>query len=112
MDNKTDSDNVQSVDAKFFDQVLKRIQESQENDLSVFKSIEKVRSQFGPFGREKLKVLESSFDCFLENILSGSNIKIAFYACENFPKNYTEYQKYLKLKKYQQHEKYPDKHVR
>lgn len=112
IDNKTDSENPQSVDSKFLDNVRKKIQESHADDLTVVKAVEKVRNLYGPFGQEKLKVLESSFDWFLENILSGSHLKIAFYACEDFPKNYTEYQKYLKLKKYQQHEKYPDEHVR
>mmetsp|Transcript_526 Transcript_526/g.524 ORF Transcript_526/g.524 Transcript_526/m.524 type:complete len:99 (+) Transcript_526:526-822(+) len=80
MQNTPGSANFQSVDSKFFDNVRKKIQESKESDLTIVKAFEKVGNLYGPFGQEKLKVLESSFNCFLENILSGSNIKIAFYA--------------------------------
>lgn len=112
LENTTDSSNPHCLDSKFFDVARKKIQEINEGDISIVKVFEEIGRRYGPFGQEKLKVLESSFDCFFENILSGSGIKIAFYACEDFPKNYTEYKKYLKLKKYQQHELYPNPHLR
>lgn len=68
---------------------------------------------YGPFGKEKLKLLENSFDMFLENILSGAGFKMCFYAIDkSLPPEYEDYVSFNKMKKYQQHEKYPDENIR
>mmetsp|Transcript_16828 Transcript_16828/g.14756 ORF Transcript_16828/g.14756 Transcript_16828/m.14756 type:complete len:222 (-) Transcript_16828:64-729(-) len=73
----------------------------------------KIGKNYGPFGIEKVKILDHSFDMFLENILSGPGIKQEFYSIDrDLPKNFTEIQSFMKMKKYQQYESIPDEYVR
>lgn len=54
---------------------------------------------FGPFGSEKVKILENSFKAILENMFCGGN-KLLLYAIENkdLPKSKADYERYEKLK--------------
>ena len=85
----------------------------QDDTLSCFEAMKSLGEAYGPFGHEKVKILENSFDIFLENILSGPGLKQEFYAIDkNLPKSYIENESFLKMKKFQQYEKYPDDNVR
>jgi len=102
-----------SLDNKIFERMEDYIKCYKGDEVNLQNAIDNVHDQYGPFGQEKIKLLEKSFDNFLENILTGAHFKLSFYVFgKEFPKNYTEYQKYSRLKKFQQHEKYPDEHIR
>lgn len=68
---------------------------------------------FGPFGNEKVKILENSFKAILENMFCGGN-KLLLYVIENkdLPKWKADYERYEKLKKFKRYELYPDPLVR
>ena len=96
----------------FFDKVDKLLQDTDDIE-KVSKAISEAGKNYGPFGKEKIKLLENSFDMFLENILSGSPCKIIFYAVDkDIPQTHAEFQSFLKMKKYQTYEKYPDEALR
>ena len=64
-------------------------------------------------GKEKMKILEGSFDMFLENILCGTDFKSLFYAADKeLPNTFAEAQMYLRLKKFQKYEQFPDEKFR
>ena len=106
--NKTAS----NMEICFFDKVEKLLKESDDCE-KVSKAISEAGKNFGPFGKEKIKLLENNFDMFLENILSGSPCKIIFYAVDKeIPQTHAEFQSFLKMKKYQIYEKYPDETLR
>ena len=72
----------------------------------------KKEESFGPFGSEKVKILENSFNSILENMLCWGN-KLFLYAVEkDLPKSKADYERYDKLKKFKRHEIYPDPLVR
>lgn len=87
--------------------------ENAKNQDSWYEGINKINIKYGPFGEEKVRILENSFDMFLENIISGPGVKQEFYSIDkDMPRTFSENQSFLKMKKYQQYEKYPDEIVR
>jgi len=75
--------------------------------------IEKLCGSYGPFGKEKIKILDNTFNSIVENMLSGGT-KLMLYVIdkENMPKTAEEFINYSKLKKFEKYEKYPDPLVR
>jgi len=106
----TDSTNL---DTKLFDRLQEFVKNYDGDNNDLIKMLSKISSQYGAFGEEKMKVLEKSFDGFLENIMSGANLKLAFYVAERpMPVKYKDFERYAKLKKYQRYEEYPDEYMR
>lgn len=90
-----------------------RIKSLDMDNFKVFETIDMMSRNFCGFGKNKLEILEESFDQFLENTLMGRDFKGAFYACDKeFPTSYSDLISYSKMKKFQKHEKYPDEKVR
>mmetsp|Transcript_25918 Transcript_25918/g.22969 ORF Transcript_25918/g.22969 Transcript_25918/m.22969 type:complete len:207 (+) Transcript_25918:244-864(+) len=59
-----------------------------------------------------MKILEKSFDEFVENILSGTSIKLSFYVAErSMPTKFKDFERYATLKKYQRYEEYPNEYM-
>ena len=96
--------------------VFKRIEDwikTEGDKVSCYDGMRVIGKKFGPFGTEKIKILENSFDMFLENIVSGPGLKQEFYAVDkDFPKTFAENESFLKMKKYQQYESIPDEYLR
>ena len=87
------------IDSKLFDRFESHILNSKDGTDCWMGIIANSIALYGPFGSEKLKILDKSFDWFVENILAGSNLKLAFYANEQkLPKTYKEFESYAKLK--------------
>ena len=80
---------------------------------SINELLYKSASLYGAFGSEKMKVLEKSFDGFVENIMSGANLKLAFYIADKpMPTTFLALERFKKMKKFQKYEEYPDMHLR
>ena len=110
---QTGKGDYSGIENKLFERLEQAIMQSKDEDLRVISIYGKISALYGPFGTEKVKELDKSFDNFLENIFTGSNFKLYFYAADKgFPKNYTDYMRYIKLKKFKQHEEFPDQYVR
>lgn len=67
---------------------------------------------YGPFGVEKIKILENSFNSILENMLCCGSKLMLYVAEKELPKTKADYERYDKLKKFKSHEIYPDPLVR
>lgn len=100
-------------EAALMDAIQKKIMDLDAENFKVFETIDAISKNFRGFGKNKLEILEQSFDQFLENTLMGKDFKGAFYSCDkDFPMSFTALQSYSKMKKFQKYEKYPDEKVR
>jgi len=108
-DIKANTSETTNLEIKLFDKLEKFIKESEWKNENIVQMISKTTSLYGAFGEEKIKILEKSFDNFVENIMTGANLKLAFYAVDKpLPTKYKDFERYVKLKKYQRYEAYPD----
>mmetsp|Transcript_3044 Transcript_3044/g.2527 ORF Transcript_3044/g.2527 Transcript_3044/m.2527 type:complete len:156 (-) Transcript_3044:305-772(-) len=95
------------------DGMIEKLQRSKEEKFDLINTLKELSEGYSALGSEKLKILESSFDTFLEGILIGNDFKTLFYAADKeIPQTFAECQSYLKLKKFQRFEKYPDEKLR
>ena len=100
-------------DIRMIDSLIEKAKEMDSKDSKIFDTLQKIYSGYSAMGTEKMKILENSFDIFLENILWGTDFKAVFYAADKqIPETWAECQSYLKLKKFQKYELYPDENVR
>jgi len=67
---------------------------------------------YGPYGKEQVKILDASFQNILENIANGTCKVMMYCADKELPSTLEDYDKYNVLKKYEKHERYPDPLVR
>lgn len=72
----------------------------------------RITDSYGPYGTERVKILNNAFDSIMENILWAGS-KIVFYILDkDKPSTVSEFDNYWKLKKFEKFEKYPDPFVR
>jgi molecular chaperone GrpE (heat shock protein) len=109
---KVRSKQLAAMNVGVFDKFEEHIKNWPEKDEGMANLLKKMDESHGPFGVEKLKLLENSFDMFLENIMSGSGFKMCIYAVDkDVPSKYEDYVSFNKMTKFQQHEKYPDNNI-
>ena len=110
---KHESVTPQQRDSNLFDEISEKIKKLGSEDMKLFETIASISNKHCGVGRCKLKILEETFDMFLESMLMGKDFKAAFYAADKIiPQTFAELQSYKKMKKFQKHEKYPDEKVR
>ena len=72
------------------------------NDVPDEKSLinfwNKKEENYGPFGAEKIKILENSFNSILENMLCWGTKLMLYVAEKDLPKTKADYERYDKLK--------------
>ena len=57
--------------------------------------------------------MENSFDMLIENMLSGSALKMELYKVgKKRPLSFAEFDEFKKMKKFERYEKYPDELIR
>jgi hypothetical protein len=83
------------------------------DDAYTINACHQISESYGPFGKEKVKLLDNSFDMIMENMFCGGGIKQMLYVVDKkLPSSKAEFDSYIKLKKFQQYEQYPDPIVR
>jgi len=98
-DIKVTPSETNNLELKLFDRLEKFIKESDWENKDIVRMIGNTTSLYGAFGEEKIKVLEKSFDEFVENIMTGANLKLAFYCIEKpMPSKFKDFERYMKLK--------------
>ncbi|CAI2365188.1 unnamed protein product [Moneuplotes crassus] len=102
----------QDLEKQFFERVIDFIEKS-DNAVNCVETFKKIGKSYGAFGEEKVKILDNCINMFLENAFSGSMIKQDLYILDKkFPTTFAEKESFMKMKKFQQFEKYPDEFVR
>lgn len=72
----------------------------------------KFQINYGPYGPEKIKMMDFAFKSIIENMLCGMT-KLTLYSLDkDIPATKVDFERYAKMKKFQRHEKYPDPLVR
>ncbi|CAI2365236.1 unnamed protein product [Moneuplotes crassus] len=100
-------------DIRMIDSLIERAKRIDGNDEKLMKTIRNIQKGYSSMGDEKMKILDGSFDMFMENILCGTDFKSLFYSVDkDLPKTFAEAQAYLKMKKFQKYELYPDEKLR
>mmetsp|Transcript_14818 Transcript_14818/g.13025 ORF Transcript_14818/g.13025 Transcript_14818/m.13025 type:complete len:156 (+) Transcript_14818:206-673(+) len=95
------------------DNIIEKVKACDRQDLKLIETMNCITNSYCYLGKNKLEILENSFDMFLENMLMGKDFKGSFYSCDKeIPQNFAEMQSYLKMKKFQKYDKYPDEKVR
>ena len=98
---------------KLIDGMIEKLTSIDSEEFEFIGTMEKLSEGYSALGKEKLKNLESSFEMFLDNILVGTDFKALFYAADKpLPQTFSDCQSYLKMKKFQLYEKYPDEKLR
>ena len=109
---KPTSEDACGFQGKIFDDIKKKL-ENISDDTPMMQAFSEMSNKFGPFGCQKKKIMENSFNMIIENMLCGEGIKLQLYGVDkNIPETREEYERYTKMKKYQQYEEYPDPLVR
>jgi len=109
---KTKKENACGFQENIFDDIKKKL-ENIPDDTPMMQAFSEMSNKFGPFGCQKKKIMENSFNMIIENMLCGEGIKLQLYGVDkNIPETREEYERYTKMKKYQQYEEYPDPLVR
>lgn len=95
------------------DNLIERARKIDNNDGRLMETIKNIQKGYSNIGDEKRKILDGSFDLFMENILCGTDFKSMFYSVDKgVPSSFAEAQSYLKMKKFQKYELYPDEKFR
>lgn len=97
-----------------FESIKTAIEKAPNEMDKLLEAFNTISEKYGPIGEEKVKILDYSFDMILENSLCGPGMKSLFYMWdrEDIPKSAEDFDKYEKMKKYQQYESYPDPIIR
>ncbi|CAI2368706.1 unnamed protein product [Moneuplotes crassus] len=108
-----DQSDFSNMTTKLIEKLEDYILDCEEGGVDLGKILTELGNKYGPFGSEKIKRLDKQFTNLVDSILSGGNFKLEYYLTKNgAPSSYEELTDFRKLKKYQQHEKYPDSHIR
>ncbi|CAI2366652.1 unnamed protein product [Moneuplotes crassus] len=100
-------------DIRMIDNLIERAKKMDGKDEKLMKTIRKIQLGYSSMGAEKMKILDGSFDLFLENILCGTDFQSMFYAADKkMPSTFSEAQAYLRMKKFEKYEQYPDEKLR
>ena len=107
------SSNLKNIEVKMVDGMIEKLNLIDSDDIEFIDTLHDLSEGYSALGEEKLKVLENSFDMFLESILIGTDFKAVFYAADKeLPQTFADCQSYLKMKKFQKFEKFPDEKLR
>lgn len=101
------------MNSSLFQRVEKYLSQSNADDEKLREFMTGLTKKFGAFGKEKLRIVDNSFDMLIENILSGSSLKLVLYVANKArPSNLKEYEEFKNMKKFEQYEKCPDETMR
>jgi hypothetical protein len=96
-----------------FNKVEGYLSKSNADDEKLRQFMTGLTRKYGAFGQEKLRIVENSFDMLIENMLSGSSLKLVLYvADQERPADLKGYEKFKNMKKFEQFEKVPDEITR
>ena len=76
------------------------------------KTVHQITDSYGPFGEEKIKILDYAFESIIENMLCGGTKLLLYIINKDIPQTPTEFENYWKLKKFEKFDKYPNPFVR
>lgn len=103
---------LEKFEKLFFERMIEFLEKA-DDQVNCCEIFEKIGKSYSAFGTEKVKILDSCMNMFLENVFAGSNIKQDLWILDKkYPQTAAEKDKFLKMKKFQQYETYPDEHVR
>ena len=67
---------------------------------------------YGPFGVERVKIIDSAFTQILDNLVFPTNKLFLYIADKDIPITKDQFERYKTMKKFEQYENYPDPFVR
>ena len=77
---------------------VKALQQLPDREAILLKEKELFENKFGPYGSERLKIINAAFSTIIDNLLPDEFRVFFKYIDKDIPKNLNEYHKYINTK--------------
>ena len=91
-----------------YESLVKELEGSTKNMDQIVKEYLEFHKLFGPYGKHKKDIIDASFNTIIENIVPEIFRIAMININKEIPSSQKEVEKYLKMAKFEKHEKYPD----